>query len=94
MANVSYWFGFWQSAGPDSDLLPGEVHNWIAWPINYGDALSVTATPVQGGLEHILAVENVRMQSDQTGRRIFYTVRNVGQTAVPGYGVGYGYISA
>ncbi len=93
MAHVNHWTGFWQSAGPNNDLLPGNTHQWIAWPINYGDALSVTASPVQGGLQHVLAVENVQIQSDATGRRIFYTVRNAGQTPVPGYAVGYGYIS-
>lgn len=93
MANVSYWFGSWTSGGEADDLAPGDVHNWIAWPYDYGDAITVTATPLQGGDEQILTVENVRIQADAGGRRIFYSVRNAGNTFVPGYGVGYSYVS-
>jgi hypothetical protein len=92
MANVRYWFGSWVSA-EGNDLQPGDAHSWIAWPINYGEALSITASPVQGGVEYVLAVQDVAIQSDPNGRRIFFTVRNVGQNAVPGYGIGYSFVS-
>ncbi|MDQ6898424.1 MAG: hypothetical protein M3072_02780 [Candidatus Dormibacteraeota bacterium] len=95
MATVQYAFGSWVSSGPGDDLQPGNAHDWSQWGggLGYGTANSVSAHPVQGGEEHILAVENVRLQTDGGGRRTFYTVRNVGQTAVSGYGVGYSFIS-
>jgi hypothetical protein len=74
MANVRYWSGSWVSTGED-DLQPGDAHSWIAWPIEYGEALSLSASPVQGGVEHILAVQDVSIQSDPGGRRIFFTVK-------------------
>jgi hypothetical protein len=96
MANMSFFFGSWASSGPANDLPPGAAHGWIMWGFNYGDSVNVTAQPVQsvneGGPEHILAVENVRMQTDPGGRRLFFTVRNVGNTDVPGYGMGFGMI--
>jgi hypothetical protein len=93
MANVVYWSGSWTSSGDDDDLYPGESHYWIAWGYNYGDAITITAHPVQGNDEHILAVENVRIQADAGGRRIFYSVRNAGAAQVPGYAVGYAQVS-
>jgi hypothetical protein len=96
MATVRYWFGTWVSASEDDALEPGDVHNWIAWPYNYGETVTVTANPlVSGSGEQILAVENVQIESSSDGgRRIFYTVRNVGSTSVDGYGVGYSFVSS
>lgn len=94
MANVSYWFGSWESASDADALPPGGVHNWIAWPYSYGDAITVTATPLEGGDEQILAVENVRIQADSGGRRIFFTVRNAGSSFIEGYGMGFSYVSS
>jgi hypothetical protein len=98
MANVSFFFGSWVSAGPGNDMPPGSTHSWVMWGFNYGDSVNVTAQPVQslnqGGPEYILAVENVRMQTDPGGRRLFFTVRNVGPNAVDGYGMGFGMIRA
>ena len=93
MANVSYWFGYWVSASAVDALAPGDSHDWIAWPYNYGDAISISASPLQGGEEQILDVENVRLQADTGGRRIFFTVRNAGRSLVDGYGIGYSYVS-
>jgi hypothetical protein len=94
MANVWYWFGSWVSAD-EGGMAPGEQHHWIAWPVNWGDAVSITATPIAGIEEHVLAVSDIRMEADAVGnRRIFFTVTNVGQTYVDAYANGYGYISA
>ena len=93
MANVTYWAGSWASAGPDDDLVPGDTHSWITWPVNGDEAISISAHPVQGGLEHILAVENVQIESASDGRRIFFTVRNAGESDVPAYIIGHAFIS-
>jgi hypothetical protein len=94
LATVTYWFGWWVSAGVGDDLGPGETHNWIMWGFNYGDALSLSAHPVTGPPEErVLAVENVRIEGDAGGRRLYYTVRNVGMSSVPGYGIGYAMVS-
>ncbi|HKC24095.1 MAG TPA: hypothetical protein VKF32_05100 [Thermoanaerobaculia bacterium] len=94
MANVSYWLGTWLSAGPGDDLPPGATHDWIMWGFGYGEAISVSAHPVVGAPEdRVLAVENVRIEGDPGGRRMFFTVRNAGPSFVPGYGIGYGFIS-
>jgi hypothetical protein len=93
MASVSYWFGYWVSASPAEALAPGDSQDWIAWPYNSGDAISISASPLHPGESQILAVENVRLQGDIGGRRIFFTVRNAGQSLVDGYGIGYSSIS-
>lgn len=95
MANVSYFFGSWVSGGPQDDLAPGEAHYWFAWGFfDYGGAISLTAHPVVGApVERRLAVENVFMEGDPGGRRLYFSVRNIGNSSVPGYGVGYGTIS-
>jgi len=95
MATVIAWSGSWTSSGGASDLKPGQAHNWTAWGFNYGDAIDVTAHPVVGapGAERILEVQNLRAEGDPSGgRRIFYTVRNVGTSSVPGYAIGYAWI--
>jgi|ERR1700730_9255797 len=94
MATVNYGFGSWVSADDSNALFPGETHNWIVWGFNYGDAISFSVHPLVGGAEQILAVENVQMQTDSGGRRMFYTVRNVGSNAVNGYGIGYSLVSS
>lgn len=93
MANVNYWFGYWLAANVSDALAPGEVHDWIAWPYSYGEAVGISASATEPGEEHILAVENVRLQDDVNGRRMFFAVRNVGRSLVDGYGVGYSHIS-
>jgi hypothetical protein len=96
MATVSHWFGSWVSGGPTDDLHPGQPHYWIFWGFNYGDALSLSAHAVAGNPnvgERILAVEDVRVEADPSGRRLYFTVRNVGAASVPGYGIGYAMVS-
>jgi hypothetical protein len=95
MATVYHAFGSWVSASEDDVLAPGDVHNWVqwGWGLDYGTANAITAHPLMGGEEHILAVENVRQQTDPNGRRQFFTVRNVGQTDVDAYGIGYSFVN-
>jgi hypothetical protein len=95
MATVNYWLGTWVSAD-EVGLGPGETHSWIAWGFfNYGDAISISAHPVVlAGVDRQLAVENVSVEGNDSGRRVFYTVRNVGSSSVIAYGVGYGAIGA
>jgi hypothetical protein len=93
MANVWYWSGSWTSGGDGDDLGPGETHDWIMWGYNYGDAITLTAHPVGGADENILAIENVQIQADGSGRRLFYTVRNVGSNFITGYAVGFAGVS-
>ncbi|MCW5977550.1 MAG: hypothetical protein KIT09_05715 [Bryobacteraceae bacterium] len=95
MAKVSHFFSGWASSGPGNDMAPGQAHGWIMWGFGYGDAVSVSVHPVVGApVERFLQVENVRIQGDPAGRRLFFTVRNVGNSFVPGYGMGFGWISA
>jgi hypothetical protein len=97
MATVNYSFGSWVSADPSNDLLPGDTHNWVVGPVNYGDAISLSVHPMVqlGGAEQLLAVENVQMETDPSGRRnMFYTICNVGSNAVDAYGVGYAFVSS
>ncbi len=63
------------------------------WGLRAGDAISLTAHPVAGGEEHILAIENVQIEADGTGRRLFYTGRGVGSSFIPGYAVGFAGVS-
>ena len=92
MANVNYWFGYWLAASEADALAPGEVHSWIAWPYSYGDSIGISASPLEGGEEHLLAVENVSLQADASGRRMFFSVRNTGRSQVDAYGIGYSHI--
>jgi hypothetical protein len=93
MANVNYWFGYWVSATDTDALAPGDAHSWVAWPYSYGEAVGISASATEPGEEHILAVENLSLQDDLNGRRMLFTVRNVGRSRVNGYGIGYSHIS-
>lgn len=93
MANVWHWYGSWVSAD-EVGLLPGDHHDWIAWPVNFTDTVSITATPIAGDAEHILEVSNVRMEADSSGNRhILFRVTNVGSSPIIAYANGYGYIT-
>jgi hypothetical protein len=94
MANVTYWSSTWVSAG-GNDLLPGQAHDWIMSGFNYGDTVFVTAHPITGNpqADRVLAVENNRIEGNVSGRRLFYTVRNVGPDSVPAYIKGYTWVS-
>ena len=93
MANVNYWFGYWLAANDTDARAPGDTHSWIAWPYSYGEAIGISASVTDPGEEHILAVENIRLQDDLNGRRMLFTVRNIGRSLVNGYGIGYSHIS-
>jgi hypothetical protein len=64
----------------------------------YGDVLSVTAHPVTGdptAPHRVLAVENMRIDGDPSGgETLLFTVRNVGLSSMPAYGVGISWISS
>jgi len=92
LANVNYWFGYWLAANEANTLAPGEVHNWIAWLCSHGDSVGISASPLEGGEEHALAIENMSLKADVDGRRMLFSVRNVGRTQVDAYGIGYSHI--
>jgi hypothetical protein len=99
MAKVSYLSGLQASTFPG--LLPNQVDSWMAWSFDIGDAITVSAHPVDSDLignndkypvEAFLRVENVSVESN-TGtsagpRRVFFDVRNVGTTSVSTYAIG------
>jgi hypothetical protein len=97
MANVLHAFLSWTST-EGNDMAPGEAHSW--WmthtPSVYGEAVSATAHPVTGNPlapSRTLAVEDLRVVGDPSGGRTYlFTVRNVGNFSIPGYGIGFGFI--
>jgi len=96
MATTNYWFGSWVSGAGQSDLYPNQSHGWVMWGFNYGDAVDVSAHPVvllNAHEERVLQVLDVRIEGDDTGRRLYFTVKNVGSNPVPGYGMGFSMIS-
>ncbi|MGB8524645.1 MAG: hypothetical protein WCD43_16900 [Candidatus Acidiferrales bacterium] len=101
MAKVSYWSGSWATVSPDFEdhLVPGAVHSWIMWGFGQGDTLTITAhpghfnNPGEPRAEETLAVENVQVEEDTSGRRVFFDVRNVGSFAVFGYVMGFGMVN-
>jgi hypothetical protein len=95
MATVYHAFGYWVSSGFEDVLAPGQAHDWIqwGWGLEYGTANTITAHPLMGDAENVLAVENVRQQTDPNGRRQFFTVRNVGQSDIDGYGIGFSFVN-
>ena len=95
MASVTLVFGTYVSTGPGDDFEPGETHTWSASGYRYGDAISVTAHAVPdlaAGARRALIVENVHTETLRTGNRLIFTVRNVGSTPIPRYGLGVGWI--
>jgi len=95
MANVQFFFASWVST--DGDMAPGDVHLWSAWSFDYGDAFSVTATPVTGDPEQpdrTLAVEDVRINGKPDGTiTLLWNVRNVGSSYIDGYGIGISWVN-
>ena len=87
MAQLIWWLdGSWIG-----DMLPGDVHGWVAWGggLQAGDVITIMSHPVVGNpnqWERILQVENIQAEGTADGgRRIFYWVRNVGGQPIPGY---------
>jgi hypothetical protein len=65
------------------------------WGFGYGHEINVSAHPVVGApVDRKLAIENIQIQGDPSGRRLLFTVRNVGPASIPGYGMGFGWISS
>jgi len=95
MATTSYWFGYWVSSD-EVGLKTGQEHNWIMWGFGYGDAVTVTAHPLNSFAgDSILMVKDVQVEADPSGgRRLYFTVRNTGPTRALGYGIGYSWVSA
>ena len=92
MPNVNYFFASWSTTG--NDFYPGQSHSWMMWGFGYGDVVSVTAHPVAGPAgDRFLVVEDVKIEGDSTGRRLYFTVRNVGNISMPGYGMGFSWIT-
>jgi hypothetical protein len=95
MANVSYWQASWVSM-EGSEMSPGEVHNWWAVPVGYLEVWSVTAVPVAGGEDppQTLSIGDVQVTADASGGHTFlFSVKNVGNSYIDGYGVNFGIIS-
>jgi hypothetical protein len=98
MANVNYWSASWVAGeyGLLDDLYPDEVHSWVMWGFNIGDVLNVVAYPVVGDPtagERILEVENARVEGDPSGYRFYFSIRNTGNSSIPGYSLNYSGIS-
>ena len=90
MANVAFYFFGWVST--NGDMAPGDVHNWWSASYAYGDAISLTASPVigdPGGPVRELTVSNVRMDGNNNGTRtLLWSVKNTGTQSIQGYGIG------
>jgi hypothetical protein len=91
MAQLIWWLdGGWAGA---QEMAPGDVHYWVAWGggLKFDDVITLMAHPVLGdpnAQERVLQVENVKAEGTSDGtRRIYYSVRNVGQEWIPGYGL-------
>ena len=95
MANVSYWQASWVDAG-ETGLLPGQEHYWVMWGFGYGDAIDVTAAPLNSDAgDQMLMVKDVQTEADPIGgRRFFFTIRNTGPVRALGYGLNFSFISA
>jgi hypothetical protein len=91
MASQYYWTTSWV-ATEGGEMAPGDTHWWTAWFFSYGDVITFTAHSVIGDPEavhRILAVENVQMEGRSDGGRIVhFSVRNAGNSYIPGYLVG------
>jgi hypothetical protein len=95
MANTAYWQASWVDAG-ETGLVPGAEHHWILSGFGYGDAVAVTAAPLNSDAgDQILMVQDVQSEADpEGGRRLFFTIRNTGPVRAIGYGMNFSFISA
>lgn len=77
-------------------MAPGETHSWFAWPFDFGDVVDLMAHAVYGSGEpdRELIVETIYTKVDgATGRQVFFNVKNVGNSYIPGYNVASSVIS-
>lgn len=95
MATTAYWQASWVDAG-ETGLVPGGEHYWVMSGFSYGDAVAVTAAPLNSDVgDQVLMVKDVQTEADSGGgRRLFFTVRNTGPTRALGYGMNFSFISA
>ncbi len=102
MATVRYWSGAWIGGGEDRYFSPGEIHSHVMWGFDLGDSISVTATPM--GLSYAgvlsitpfptLSVEDIQVESDASGNRLYFSVRNCGNTYLGAYSINFGFINS
>jgi hypothetical protein len=87
MASLEYVWAKWQSGGANQALLPGESREWSVQGFGYRQVVAVTVWPTRGrtSARRILAVENLRTESDSHYYTLTFSVRNVGQSEVPSY---------
>jgi hypothetical protein len=66
------------------------------WGFGYGDAIAVTAAPLNSDAgDQMLMVKDVQTEADPNGgRRFFFTVRNTGPVRALGYGLNFSFIAA
>lgn len=72
-------------------MAPGETHYWFAYPFDFGDVIDLMAHAVYGSGEpdRELIVEQIFTKVDDVnGRQIYFNVKNVGNSYIPGYNVG------
>ncbi len=95
MANVSYWYASWVDAG-ETGLLPGYEHYWVMTGFGSGDAIAVTAVPLNSDAgDQVLMVKDAQTEADSSGgRRFFFTIRNTGPIRAIGYGMNFSFVSA
>jgi hypothetical protein len=94
MATVSYWRTFWVDSG-ETGLLPGQEHYWTMWGFGFLDVLAVTPAPLNSDVgDQILMVKDVRSEADSSGgRRLYFTVRNIGPVRAIGYGLNFSFVA-
>jgi hypothetical protein len=95
---------YYDSGGETYDLAPGEVRDWFYnsgvagknTNLDGAPAISVTAYPVLGNPnddQRRLAVENISIDGrPDGGLTLTFSVRNVGDTFMPGYYFGIAFI--
>jgi len=95
MANVSYWYASWVDAG-ETGLPPGQEHYWVMTGFGSGDAIAVTAVPLNSDAgDQVLMVKDSQTEADPSGgRRFFFTIRNTGPIRAIGYGMNFSFVSA
>jgi hypothetical protein len=96
MANVSHWTASWVSM-EDSDMAPNDEHGWGLAPVLPVEAYSLTAQPITGDPtqpHRTLAVENIRVVGEPDGGlSLIFIVKNVGNSFIDAYTVGFGIIN-
>ena len=100
MAHVTYWSFTWGGVGAPgglgSGMPPDARHPWFTFGFPQPSAIVATAYPNVGGdnPENFLAVEDIKIQTDATGSRFYFTVHNVGVNEVRAYTVSFAETSA